>query len=107
MVENCVQDEPPFTLYCQISAVAEDEADILKPFAVIFEVLKVTVGALRSMVVSVMLPPYSCGPKIYTRVEKPTVMVLLPLLSWATVIVPLVDPFFAGKTLESHAVLAL
>ena len=62
VVENCVQLEPPFTLYCQMSAVAEEEAEILKPLAVMFEVLKVTVGALRSMVVSVMLPPYSCEP---------------------------------------------
>ena len=62
VVENCVHVDPPFTLYCQISAVAEDDADILKPFAVTFEVLKVTVGAERSMVVSVMLPPYSWGP---------------------------------------------
>ena len=61
-MESCVQVEPPFTLYCQMSAVAEEEAEILKPFAVIFEVLKVTVGALRSMLVSVMLPPYSWGP---------------------------------------------
>ena len=62
VVENCVQFEPPFVLYCQMSAVAEDVAEILNPFAVTFEVLKVTVGAERSMVVSVMLPPYSWGP---------------------------------------------
>ena len=62
VVENCVQLEPPFVLYCQMSAVAEDVAEILNPFAVAFDVLNVTVGAERSMVVSVMLPPYSCEP---------------------------------------------
>ena len=62
VVENCVQLEPPFVLYCQTSAVAEDVAEILNPFAVTFDVLNVTVGAERSMVVSVMLPPYSCEP---------------------------------------------
>ena len=48
VVENCVQLEPPFVLYCQMSAVAEDVAEILNPFAVTFDVLKVTVGAERS-----------------------------------------------------------
>ena len=62
VVENCVQLEPPFVLYCQTSAVAEDVAEILNLFAVTFDVLNVTVGEERSMVVSVMLPPYSCEP---------------------------------------------
>ena len=62
VVENCVQLEPQFVLYCQTSAVAEDVAEILNPFAVTFYELNVTVGVERSMVVSVMLPPYSCEP---------------------------------------------
>ena len=37
VVENCVQPEPPFVLYCQTSAVAEDVAEILNPFAVTFD----------------------------------------------------------------------
>lgn len=50
VVENCVQLEPPFVLYCQMSAVAEDVAEILNPFAVTFDVLKVTVSTLFSPV---------------------------------------------------------
>ena len=38
-----------FVLYCQISEVADDVAEILKPLAVILDVLKETVGAVRSM----------------------------------------------------------
>ena len=49
VVENCVQEEPLFVLYCQISEVADDVAEILKPLAVILDVLKETVGAVRSM----------------------------------------------------------
>ena len=64
VVENCVQLVPPFVLYCQISAVADEEAEILKPYAVMPETLQDTVGAVRSMFVSVIVPPYSCGPKI-------------------------------------------
>lgn len=48
--EKVVQFAPPFKLYCQLSAAAEDDAEILKPFAVIFDVLNLTVGALRSIV---------------------------------------------------------
>lgn len=48
--EKVVQVAPPFKLYCQRSAEAEDDAEILNPFAVIFDVLKLTVGALRSIV---------------------------------------------------------
>ena len=48
--EKVVQLAPPFKLYCQLSAAAEDEAEILNPFAVTFDVLKLTVGALRSIV---------------------------------------------------------
>lgn len=40
VVENCVQLVPPFVLYCQISAVAEEDADILKPYAVMLETLQ-------------------------------------------------------------------
>ena len=57
VVENCVYEEPPLVLYCQISAVAEEEADILKPFAVMFDTLQDTVGAVRSMSASFMVPP--------------------------------------------------
>ena len=62
VVENCVQLEPPFVLYCQMSAVADDVADILNPFAVTFDVLNVTVGAalsmeLRSTVVEAVIVP--------------------------------------------------
>mgnify|MGYP000851318763 CR=1 FL=1 len=49
VVENCVQEEPPFVLYCQMSEVADDVAEILNPLAVMLEVLKDTVGAVRSM----------------------------------------------------------
>ena len=38
--EKVVQLAPPFKLYCQRSAAAEDDAEILTPFAVIFDVLK-------------------------------------------------------------------
>ena len=31
VVENCVQEEPPLVLYCQISAVADELAEISKP----------------------------------------------------------------------------
>ena len=48
--EKVVQVAPPFKLYCQRSAEAENDAEILNPFAVIFDVLKLTVGALRSIV---------------------------------------------------------
>ena len=57
VVENCIQLVPPFVLYCQISAVAEEDADILKPYAVMPEMLQDTVGAVRSMFVSVIEPP--------------------------------------------------
>ena len=62
VVENCVQLVPPLVLYCQISAVAEEVALILKPLAVIFEVLHETVGAVRSrasrsMVVDAVIVP--------------------------------------------------
>jgi len=49
VVENCVQEEPLFVLYCQMSEVADDVAEILNPLAVMLEVLKDTVGAVRSM----------------------------------------------------------
>ena len=55
VVENCVQLEPPFVLYCQMSAVEVEFAEILKPFAVMAETEKVIVGAARSMVLSVTL----------------------------------------------------
>ena len=60
--ENVVQKLPLFVLYCQVSQVAEAEADILNPFAVMLEVENETVGAARSIFVSVMVPPYSWGP---------------------------------------------
>ena len=49
VVENCVQEEPLFVLYCQMSEVADEVAEILNPLAVMLEVLKDTVGAVRSM----------------------------------------------------------
>ena len=54
-VEKVDHVEPPLMLYCQISAIAVEFAEILKPFAVIDEMEKVTVGAARSMVLSVTL----------------------------------------------------
>ena len=54
-VENVAHVEPPLMLYCQMSAVEVELAEILKPFAVIAETEKVTVGATRSMVDSVTL----------------------------------------------------
>ena len=56
-VENCVQLEPPFMLYCQISATAEELAMRVKPLAVIALTERDTVGAVRSIFVSVMEPP--------------------------------------------------
>ena len=53
VVENCVHEVPPFRLYCQMSEVADEVADILKPFAVILETEQETVGAERSMLLSV------------------------------------------------------
>ena len=53
VVENCVHVLPPFRLYCQMSEVADEVADILKPFAVILETEQETVGAERSMLLSV------------------------------------------------------
>ena len=47
--ENCVQVLPPFRLYCQMSAVAEEDAEILNPLAVMLETEQDTVGAERSM----------------------------------------------------------
>ena len=40
-----------------MSAVAEDDAVILKPFAVMLPTEQDTVGAVRSRLVSVMEPP--------------------------------------------------
>ena len=48
-MENCVQDDPLFVLYCQMSEVADEVAEILNPLAVMLDVLKDTVGAVRSM----------------------------------------------------------
>ena len=53
VVENCVQVEPLSVLYCQMSAVAEDVAESVTPFAVMFDVVSETVGAVLSMVSSV------------------------------------------------------
>ena len=49
VVENCVQLVPPLVLYCQISAVAEEVAEIFSPLAVISDTEQETVGAVRSM----------------------------------------------------------
>lgn len=38
VVENCVHVEPLSVLYCQISAVAEEVADIVTPLAVMPDV---------------------------------------------------------------------
>ena len=62
VVENCVQLVPPFVLYCQMSAVADDVALILKPLAVMFDVLQETVGAVlsiesKSMLVDAVIVP--------------------------------------------------
>ena len=54
-VENVVHVEPLLMLYCQMSAVEVELAEILKPFAVMAETEKVTVGAARSMVLSATL----------------------------------------------------
>ena len=55
VVENCVHVEPLSVLYCQISAVAEEVADIVTPLAVMPDVESDTVGAARSMVSSVIV----------------------------------------------------
>ena len=49
VVENCVQEEPPFVLYCHISAFADDVAEILRPLAVIEPTVHLIVGAVRSI----------------------------------------------------------
>ena len=53
VVENCVHVLPPFRLYCQMSEVAEEEPDILNPLAVMPVTEHETVGALRSIELSV------------------------------------------------------
>ena len=55
VVENCVHVEPLSMLYCQMSAVAEDVAEIVTPLAVMLEVERDTVGAVRSIVSSVIV----------------------------------------------------
>ena len=55
VVENCVQVEPLSVLYCQISAVADEVAEIVTPPAVIADVERDTVGAVLSMVSSVIV----------------------------------------------------
>ena len=55
VVENCVHVEPLSMLYCQISAVAEDVAAIVTPLAVMLEVESDTVGAVLSIVSSVIV----------------------------------------------------
>jgi len=55
VVENCVHVEPLSMLYCQMSDVAEDVAEIVTPLAVMLEVESDTVGAVRSMVSSVIV----------------------------------------------------
>ena len=49
VLEKVVQEEPPFRLYCHISAVLDEVAEILNPLAVTPLVLKATVGVLRSI----------------------------------------------------------
>ena len=49
VVENCVHELPPFRLYCHISYVAEEDAEIVKPLAVMLETEQDTVGAVRLM----------------------------------------------------------
>ena len=68
VVENCVHVDPLSVLYCQISAVAEEDAVIVTPFAVMLLVVKDTVGAVRSMAVSVtfLLPD---GARYWPQVE--------------------------------------
>ena len=58
---NSTQEEPPFVEYHQRLAVVEAVTVIFTLEAVILEVVSVTVGAVRSMLVSVILPPYSCA----------------------------------------------
>ena len=55
VVENCVHVEPLSVLYCQISAVADEVAEMVTPPAVIADVERDTVGAVLSMVSSVTL----------------------------------------------------
>ena len=55
VVENCVHVEPLSMLYCQMSAVAEDVAEIVTPLAVMLEVESDTVGAVLSIVSSVIV----------------------------------------------------
>ena len=55
VVENCVHVEPLSMLYCQMSAVADDVAEIVTPLAVMLEGESDTVGAVRSMVSSVIV----------------------------------------------------
>ena len=55
VVENCVHEVPLFKLYCHMSAVAEEDAEILNPLAVMLETEQETVGADRSKEGSVTL----------------------------------------------------
>ena len=49
VVESVANVEPLLVLYCQLSAVAEEVAEIVNPLAVIFETEQLTVGALLSI----------------------------------------------------------
>lgn len=49
VVESVVKVEPLLVLYCHLSAVAEEVAEIVNPLAVIFETEQLTVGPLLSI----------------------------------------------------------
>ena len=59
VVENCVYEPPPFVLYSHTSHVVDAEAEIVTEEAVIPLVDTLIVGALRSIFVSVIVPPCS------------------------------------------------
>ena len=59
VAENCVHELPPFRLYCHISDVAEEDAEIVKPLAVMLETEQDTVGAVRSMLFRVTAVSYT------------------------------------------------
>ena len=75
--------------------------------AVMPEVEMETVGAVRSIFVSVIVPPYSEAVEYHTLVEKPTDILFAPSALCATVIEPLVEPLAAGKTFVLHTVAPL
>lgn len=104
VVENCVQEVPPFKLYCQRSAVAEEDAEILNPLAVMLETEQDTVGAERSMlfrvtVVEAVIVPIDTRNKCRKTATKRKVPRLdfVPSALWLTLTVLVSAASFSSR----------